>query len=69
MEQDRLSYSFGVKMNIGNYQSVDFHISYSSDVKEGETPDKALTRIKKYVEAKVEQEVEIAQREFMNKEF
>lgn len=69
MEADRLSYTFGVKMNIGNYQSADFHVSYSSDVKSGETPDKAFSRIKKYVEQKVEEEVEIAQRDFKDREF
>ena len=69
MEADRLSYSFGAKINIGNYQNVDFNVTYSSDIKSGETPDKAFARIKKYVEQKVEEEVETAQRDFKNREF
>jgi len=69
MNPDRLTYTFGVKMNIGNYQNVDFNVSYSSDVKSGETTDKAYARIKKYVEQKIEEEVEIAQRDFKDREF
>jgi hypothetical protein len=68
-ENDRISYSFGAKINIGNYQSIDFHVSYSSDVKEDEKADSAYSRVKKYVESKAELEIEKIQREFMEREF
>jgi hypothetical protein len=68
-ENDRVSYSFGAKINIGNYQSIDFHVSYSSDVKDDEKADSAYGRVKKYVESKAELEIEKIQREFMSREF
>lgn len=52
---DRISYSFGCKINMGNYESVDVHMSLSTDVSEGETLDKALKRAQKFVESKVEE--------------
>lgn len=66
---DRLSYSFGVKMNIGNYQNIDLNVEYASDVRSDETPDKAFVRIKKYVEKKIEQEISLAQEDFKDREF
>jgi vacuolar-type H+-ATPase subunit D/Vma8 len=69
MEADRLSYSFGVKVNIGNFQNVDLHISYSSDVKSDESLDNAFKRIKKYVEKRIEAEVEQVGTDFINREF
>lgn len=54
-ELDRISYSFGCKINMGNYESVDIHMSLSTDVSEGETLDKALKRAQKFVEAKIEE--------------
>lgn len=58
---DRISFSYGMKIGLPNYSSVDFHISMSSDVKAGETPEKALVRIKKFVDEKIEKEMEDAQ--------
>lgn len=49
-EADRISYSFGMKVNLGNYESADFHISMSSTVKNGETPEEAMARLQKFVE-------------------
>jgi hypothetical protein len=57
MESDRLSYSFGMKVNMGNYQSADFHINFSSDVAEGETPSAAFARIVKFVEKESEKKL------------
>lgn len=57
-ENDRVNYSFGHKVNLGNYESADFHISYSSDVKADETPEKALNRVRKFVEAKAEEKLD-----------
>lgn len=68
-DSDRISYSFGAKINIGNYQSIDFHISYSSDVKSEENTDTAYNRVKKYVESRAEIEIGKIQREFMDREF
>lgn len=54
---DRVTYSFGMKINMGNYQSADFHVGLSTDVKEGETRDKAFARAKKYIDTRVEEEM------------
>ena len=53
-EADRVNYSYGMKVNMGNYESADFHVSLSTDVKEGETPKQALARAIKFVEAEAE---------------
>lgn len=57
-ELDRVNYSFGHKVNLGNYESADFHISYSSDVKEDETPEEALERVRKFVEGQAEEKLD-----------
>jgi len=57
-QEDRVSYSFGMKINIGNYQSVDFHLSYSTDVKDGETREDAMERATEFVQAKADKEYE-----------
>jgi hypothetical protein len=48
---DRVTYSFGTKLNLGNYESADFHISFSSDVKDGETCESAFNRVKAFVDS------------------
>ena len=50
MNQDRISYSFGFKLSIGQYETAHADITYSSDVKEGETKEKAFRRVVKFVE-------------------
>ena len=57
-EQDRVSYSFGMKINLGNYESADFHISYSTDVKPGETRADALERAVEFIEAEADTKYE-----------
>ena len=52
---DRVSYSFGLKLS-KNYQTLDFHISHESDVRDGETPDEAHERVRLSVEEKVDVE-------------
>ena len=54
-QPDRLNYSMGMKLTMGNYQSIDFHFSYSSDVKPGESLEKASKRVIKYVEDQIEE--------------
>ena len=49
-ESDRVNYSYGMKVNLGNYESADFHMSLSSDVRAGETPEDAMERVKFFVE-------------------
>ena len=49
-QRDRISYSRGAKVSTGNYGSVDVHVSYSTDVAEGETPDECLKRAAKFVD-------------------
>jgi len=56
-EADRVSYTFGMKLNMGNFQSVDYHISHSSDVMANETPAKALKRVVKFVEGESERKL------------
>lgn len=51
-QQDRVSYSFGMKLSLPTkYESADFHISMSSDVEVGfaETLETTLERVKKEV--------------------
>lgn len=60
-QPDRVSYTYGMKIGLPNYSSVDFHVSMSSDVKDGETPEKAHIRVKKFVDAQIEKEMEDAQ--------
>lgn len=47
---NRISYSFGMKVNLGNYESADFHISLSSDVEPHESLKQAMGRIQAFVE-------------------
>lgn len=54
MTPDRISYSFGMKVNMGNYESADFHVSYSTDVKEKESAKEALARAISFVEEQAE---------------
>lgn len=51
---DRINYSFNTKINLGNYESLSIGVSYSSDVKRGETPSSALKRVQDFVEKEVE---------------
>ena len=51
---DRINYSFGMKVSLGNYQSASFLISYTSDVKDTETKEDTLKRIIKFVESEAD---------------
>lgn len=48
-EQDKISYSEGVKVNIGDYESRDVHVSYSTFVKDKEKPKDTIARARKVV--------------------
>jgi hypothetical protein len=50
---DRVSYSFGRKLNTAKFETADVHISYSTDVRKGETMEDALDRAIAFVEPKV----------------
>lgn len=54
--KDRISYSGGCKINMGNYESKDVHMSYSTDVREEETPAEAMNRAKMLVEGLLAEE-------------
>ena len=54
---DKISYSFSMKLNLGNYESAGINLSYETAVKEGETPSKAYARAVTFVETKVEEKV------------
>ena len=49
---DRISYSEGVKVSLGDYESRDVHISVSlsTDVQEGKSVDKAIKKARKVVQ-------------------
>lgn len=49
LEEDRISYSESVKVNIGDYESRDVHISYSTSVRAGEQIEDAFNRASKVV--------------------
>lgn len=53
-DPDKVNYSYGMKINMGNYESADFHISLTTDVKEGETLKQAYERAVKFVEREAE---------------
>lgn len=55
---DRISYSFSAKVNIGNYESLGFHLSFETDVKEGENPSQTLKRVQYFVEKKAEEKMD-----------
>lgn len=46
---DRITYSEQVKVNIGDYESRDVFVSYSTDVQGSETPDQTVARAKRIV--------------------
>ena len=51
MENDRVSYSFGMKLSgPGKYESTSFSLTLTSDVKEEETAEEALKRVTSFVE-------------------
>ena len=52
-QPDRISYSEGVKVSIGDYEARDVHISYSTTIKEGENAKKAVSRARKVVQDKL----------------
>lgn len=50
-QPDRVSFSFGMKLQTEvKYESADFHVSLTSDVKSNETPEQAFNRVKAEVE-------------------
>jgi len=54
MEADRINYTFGFKRNLGNYQTAHASLTYSSEVKPGETSIDAYGRVVKFVEDEIE---------------
>lgn len=49
-ELDRINYSEGVKIAIGDYESRDVHISYTTTVRKTEKPKESIARAKKTVQ-------------------
>ena len=50
-QRDRVSVSLGKKVNVGNYESLDFHVSLSTDCEDNETSQDAAKRAYKEVKA------------------
>jgi len=55
---DRVEYTLGATINMGDYNSAKIEVKYASDVRDKETPEKAFARTKALVEAEVESEIE-----------
>lgn len=56
MDPDRISISIGRKINLGNYESYDFHVSYSSDRVDDEDNDALYQRVSVQVQSWATQE-------------
>lgn len=49
-QPDRVSFSYGTKVpGEERYSSVDLHMSYSTDIMDGETADEAMARARRFV--------------------
>jgi len=55
---DRINYGMSRKISDGDFGSIDVHFSYSTDVEEDETLDKARKRCVKYVEDFIVEKIE-----------
>ena len=61
---DRVSYSMSRKVNLGNYESLEVHESFSTDLQPGETREQALQRAAGFVERTVAARVSAVRKEF-----
>jgi hypothetical protein len=59
---DRVWFSEGMKINLGNYQSYDVGAGMTTDVREGETPEQAYARCRKATRAQLESRAAKVQR-------
>jgi hypothetical protein len=57
MSNDRIVYSYGMTMELQQFNNAKFQVTYETDVKEGESPKEAFARAKKFVDSKVEGEI------------
>lgn len=62
-QPNRVSVGMGFKRNLGNYQSMDVHISLSSDAKQGEDDEALLRRVYDFVETNFLKEFEETEEE------
>lgn len=53
---DRVWFTYGLTVNLGNYNSVKFDAGMASDVRPGETPQQAIDRCRKVADAEIERE-------------
>ncbi len=53
-QEDRVTYSETVKVNVGNYESKDIFVSFSTDLNPGESVEDALKRARAEVTPRVE---------------
>lgn len=51
LQPDRVTWSQSVRINIADYEHRDIHISYSTAVRDGELPEKAVARARKKVQS------------------
>ena len=57
-EPDRVNYTLGCKVNMGNYESVNLNISYSTDSRSNETIQETLERAITFVEHNIDKKRE-----------
>jgi hypothetical protein len=57
MPADRVSVTFGQKIQVTQYEPVNIEISYATDCKLGETPQQAALRAKAFVETQMKPEI------------
>lgn len=53
---DRVWFSSGLKLNLGDYQSASVDCGMTTDVRQGETPSTAVTRCRTFVEMELEKQ-------------
>lgn len=63
-EPDRINFTMGFKIGGKNYSSANASVSYTSDVRPDETPEKAYARIRAFVDKQCEKEVKNVERHF-----
>jgi len=53
---DRISFSFSRKFNLGNFETADIYVGFSTDVDKDENKSEAMSRAKKFVYKELKKE-------------
>jgi len=68
-EPDRVSWSEGIKINIGDYESYSVNISMSTSIRPDENEVHAMGRAKQFVQKKMrirEKQIRVASRKYVD---